>query len=328
MRVAPQNWKGKWFHRMGWRVYPKARESEVRALIKIQKDEYHHQLEWSLDEIESNSKDESRLIAKEFLKAARDASEDCPLLFGVSLADRRKHSWKHATYGDVKTLAEKAKNPPAGAMRFEGWDVSTIKHLFVEALNRAPQSVALLTCAFPDEQEKLRVARYYMGIGTSKWKGAGIPSAADLAAEYVTTIYREPDSKAARKARRSLEFLLTTKAIKGLPVRPGKPAVFIHKGYLREALFVGKTLFEQVRAVHGLLQRCETEGDSHGRVMSQLYPWIASLREGPEPLTLLDFLPMKPGEAARYMVRTVIGISPSKLEKILYSPRSPRHPHK
>jgi hypothetical protein len=328
MRRPPENWKGKWFCRMGWRVFPKTRESEVRALIEEQKDEYHHQLEWSLDEIESRSKDESRLIAREFIKAARNASEDCPLLLGASMADKRKHGWKHVTYGDVEILAQRAKNPSAAAMRLESLGVSRIKHLFLEALNRDPQSVAVLTRAFPDQQERQWMASYYMGIGKSKWKGASIPSAADLAAEYVTIIYREPDSEAARKARRSLEFLLTTKAIKGQPVRPGKPTVAIHKRYLKEAVFVGRTLFKQVRAVHRLLGRCETEGDSHGRVMSQLYPWIASLREGSEPLTLLDFLPMKPGEAALYMVRTVIGVSPRKLEKILYSPRSPKRPHK
>jgi hypothetical protein len=160
-------WKGRWFQRIGWRVFPRTLESDVKELIKRGKDEYRHQRDWSLDQVTSYSNSEARHVVREFLTAARNASEDSPLLLGVRLRDRRRHGWKHVTYDDVKDRANKAISPRAPALRFEKWTKSKRKKIFLQALqgrrgNRVSDSLVprrrreTKDCSSPHEKQSFR----------------------------------------------------------------------------------------------------------------------------------------------------------------------------
>jgi hypothetical protein len=134
------------------------------------------------------------------------------------------------------------------------------------------------------------------------------------------TLIRDPNPKAAQKARRTAEILLSKKAASGLVVEAGQPGVFMHPGYLKESLIVGQALFKQLRQVSALLKRFDRSEVSRNRVLIELYPFLNLLREGEETVPLLVFLEMKPRDAAFCMVQTLVKESRSKIENRLYPP--------
>lgn len=318
MLPPAKDWNGNWFHRLGWRVFPKARALEVSALVKAGKDEYHHQVDWSLAKFEAHNAEESRLISAEFLRAASEASEDLPLLIDVTLKDRRKHGWKHVTYRDVEVVAKKALNPPAAAMRLERLPLPQITKLFSEAVRRDPRAVAHLTKVFPDDDERQRVARYYLSGDPSS--EVGILSAPQLAADCVKAIYRDRTGQVGQEARRAVEILISKKAAAGLDVKAGKPGTFLHGGYVKEAHRVGQALFKQFCQVTDLLERFDRSEESLRDSVAGLYPFIDELQEGAEAMPLLTFRGMSARDAAFAILETLLP-QRSTLENAMYSRR-------
>ena len=157
-----------------------------------------------------------------------------------------------------------------------------------------------------------------MSSPDSGWNGARIPSAGDLIAECVATVYRDPNPKAAQKARRTAEILLSKKAASGLVVEAGQPGVFMHPGYLKESLIIGQALFKQLRQVSALLKRFDRSEVSRDRFLIELYPFLNPLREG--GVSLLEFLEMGPRDAAFCIVEPLVKESRSKIENRLYPP--------
>ena len=316
MRPPPENWKGKWFHRMGWRVFPKARESEVRALIALQKDEYHHQVQWSLESLKVDDETRACHKAKEFLAAVTHASNYLPLLFEVGAKNLREHSWKHSTYEQIQDLGRRALNE-GRTIHLNTMKPAARTELLCRAIQRDPEAVAILSHNFPRKSERVQIATLYLGTDEV------IPSVGDLAAEYMDAIYQIPTSPRAVAARRNLKFLMTKRAVGGFPGKSGRMRKSPHPGYLKDAYLLSQGLFRQMDEVARLAHSKEP-GNELRRInfLKRLYPWLKDIRvdQDPDPLPLL--FRMTPAVAGYYILGHVVKMSRRKIEQILSESRS------
>jgi hypothetical protein len=316
MCPPPENWKGKWFQHIGWRVFPKARESEVRALFTVQKDEYHHQVQWSLENLREDDETKARKKAKEFLAAVTHASHYLPLLFEVSAQNLREHSWKHSTYEQIQDLGRRALDE-ARTIHLNTMKPAARTELLFRAIQKDPEAVAILSHNFPRKSDRVQIAALYLGTD------AVIPSVGDLAGEYMDAIYQVPRSPRAVAARRNLKFLMTKRAVGGIPGKSGRMRKSPHPGYLEDAYLLSQGLFRQMREVAELAHSKE-RGNELRRIsfLKRLYPWLKYIRvdQHPDPLPLL--FRMTPAVAAYYILGHVVKMSRRKIEQILSESRS------
>lgn len=330
MEASGRNWEGQWFRCYGWWVYPVSFESKVRFSIESNRDGYDDQPKWSFGQIKARDLDQAHEVVGEFVQAVRHASyEYCwPLSHALSKAQWQKHSWKHVTYNDLKLAAEDTVRPKIPEMRFHGFDIGSIRRLFVGAFEKNLSAVAFLTHLFPDENEKEAIAKSYLE-GFSHAIDVdlkGIPSAGDLASDYVMEMYRDPNSREAEQAREKLEFLISPKSLKGQVRAAGRPYEVLHDESVAIVHRMSAALFRQIREMDRFLARFEVSEDARIPFLVEKLPWISGLRvqeEYDEPLRAL--LSKHPTEGAPFLAHLVLPhLSPSTIEKAAYKQRSPK----
>jgi hypothetical protein len=297
---------------------------KLGALIAFQNAFYRAQPRWELVDISARSPLEATAIAEEFLLVAKEASaEYCWILNEPPAhADWELHGWKHVSYEDLLEVSDEAKCSWVPEIRIDATVGSrNAEDLFKRAIAREPEAVATINFLLPSKEDRLSVAKSMCSGDVSEADVCRIPSPLDLGVQLLRVIMNKPTSPDAEVARKRLQQLISKKSLTRGSRGKGRPRENHHPETVRRVYIMANSLLRQVRQVDELLQRQIQSPIQRQKIVAQHYPWFSESRVYSKDAKSNDLLSMQPSEAALHVAAAPLGLSPSKVEKLVHRKR-------
>jgi hypothetical protein len=308
------------------RTVPRKRSEihrEVKRLVpEIHKERiafYNAQPCWSLREIQVNSSSEVHQAVEEFLGLAKiAAAEFCwAMNLPVSGMGWKIHGWKHTTFAEIENIIKDLNAghwlPPelrADLIR----SAAEAEALFHRASRNEPEAVARLDFLFPSKEDKLRAGQAILDTTQNPI----VPAPEFLAADWVRTAIRHPDSNEAEEARDNLRRLVSKQAAKGSRPKGGRPASQHHEEIVSTIWMMSYCISKQMREIQKFLLKSEPDEKKRRAILDESYLWLY-------PVTGMDyvqFLEFGNTQSALELAGKLLGISASKVAKVVHSRQS------
>lgn len=293
------------------------------ALADFEVAKYNAQPTWSLRDFRISSREEGTKFVNEFCQCVTfTAQQYCWILNFPGLRTEmmwKKHAWKHVSFEaleEVKTDVLSFDYPPPGVRLDLVGSHDEAEQLFYRASGRDPAAIARLNYLFPSQQDKLAAAEDLLSDSKVARETVGrMPSVRELAAEYVEKAVSFPDSEEAEVARSSLSKLISKGATKRTSPGRSRPRIPYHDESIQLIFMMSYALCKQLVEVDTFLENLGPIKHERRATLSGFYARMLKRVN----LELLDFLGPKPSSAARAITAKVLHISPSKVEKAVYS---------
>jgi hypothetical protein len=297
---------------------------------------YNAQPNWSLKDISVASQDAVALVTEflEFVEVAAD--EFCwPLSYPSGEMEWHRHSWKHVSFKVVQSLAKDVVThrypPPQVLLKLLGTRKQA-KQLFRRAQKGEGDAIGRLHYFFPREADRLAAAECRL---TNEELTELVPLIRGVVGpmeQYLETTAESPGAPEAKRAEDNLQRFI--RAAKGSPVKVGRPGMNCDEIGVKLLNTMSHGLFKQIRQVDDFLKQVPARNREKNWPWS-FYPWLKAVPEFTKvydcgkslpgrrrPIGRPGFLQMKASDGANAIAGHVLGLSPSKIAKIVYRQRS------
>ena len=132
----------------------------------------------------------------------------------------------------------------------------------------------------------------------------------------------KPTSPEADVARRRLQQLTSRKLLTRGSRGKGRPRENHHPETVRCVYIMANSLLRQVRQVDALFQTQIQDPIQMQELIAQYYPWLIKARVYSKDRKSDSILNMQPSEGALHVAAVPLGLSPSKVEKLVLRKRA------
>ena len=290
------------------------------SLVASERAIYRVQPKWNLVEIPTQSRKDVAAVVEEFLAMAEEASAEYCWIFNEPPGhkDWEVHAWKHVSYQDLLQVSEEAKNSFSAEVRVGAAIGSeNVENLLQRAIAREPEAVAIVDLLCPSKEDRLSIVQTMCTGKVIKADIEKIPCAMDLGTELLEIILNKPTSLEADTARQSLQKLISKKVLTGFSRGRGRPGGRLDLETVRRVYIMANALLRQIRQVDELLRKHVPTATERQQIIGGFYPWYLKTKAYSKDIAVGDLLSLQPSEGALRVAAQPLGLSPSKIEKLV-----------
>ena len=294
--------------------------SKLLSVIASERATYRVQPKWNLVEIPTQSRKDVAAVVEEFLVMAKEASAEYCWIFNEPPGhkDWEVHAWKHVSYQDLLQVSEEAKNSFSAEVRVEAAIGSkNVENLLQRAVAREPEAVAIVDLLLPSNEDRLSIVQTMCTGKVTEADIEKIPSAIDLGTELLEITLNKRTSLEADTARQNLQKLISKKVLTGFSRGRGRPGGKLDLGTVRRVYIMANALLRQIRQVDELLRTHVPTATERQQMIGGFYPWYLKTKVYSTDTVVGDLLSLQPSEGALRVAAQPLGLSPSKIEKLV-----------